>query len=165
MPSPPPNGRSSTVLCRSRRPIPQIVNADPDQPGLFRPGHHPVLERPGEKLRKNREHMKRHDRFKSFKPSGNSTSIRRAAVSIDYADRPRERDQQIRPHLQQTRRLRRPPNRSLRPATRPSRARSPHSRSDRSGKTRPAPASAARPCGIRTSAPRQGSASSIESMP
>src|SRR5258708_39536040 len=63
-------------------PVPQIVNAHPDQPGLFRPGHYPVLEMPREKLRENREHMERHDRFKSFRPSGNSTSIRRAAISI-----------------------------------------------------------------------------------
>src|SRR5204862_6853162 len=63
-------------------PVPQIVNADLDQPSLFRPGHYPVIERPREKLRENREHMERHDRFRSFKPSGSSTSIRFAAMSI-----------------------------------------------------------------------------------
>src|SRR5205823_7731433 len=58
------------------------MNADPEQSCLLRTGHYSVLERPGEKFRENREHMKRHDRFTSLKPSGNSTSIRRAAVSI-----------------------------------------------------------------------------------
>ena len=46
------------------------------------PSYYAVLERPGEKLLENREHMERHDRFRSFKPSGSSTSMRLAATSI-----------------------------------------------------------------------------------
>src|SRR5579864_5980723 len=42
-------------------PAPQIVHLDLDQPGFPRPLHHAVLERPPEKLRKNRQHMKLHD--------------------------------------------------------------------------------------------------------
>ena len=39
-------------------PLPQIVDPDPDQPGFRRPLNHAVLERPPEKLRENRQHVK-----------------------------------------------------------------------------------------------------------
>jgi len=41
-------------------PIPQIVNADLDGAGLDGFAHHPMFKRAAEKLRKNRQHMKRH---------------------------------------------------------------------------------------------------------
>src|SRR5690349_13197838 len=64
------------------RPVPQIVNADLELPLFEPPCRHSMLERPAKKLGENREHMKLHGRFKSFKPCGKFTKIRFACVSI-----------------------------------------------------------------------------------
>ena len=94
MPSPPPNGRSSTVLWRScvqsRRLWMRISSSPASLPAL----DHAVRERSLEKLGENRQHVEDHGRFKSFKPSGNSTTMRlRRRVDL-HADRARERNQQ-----------------------------------------------------------------------
>ncbi len=63
-------------------PVAQVVNADIQKPGVLAALHHAMRERSHEKLGEDRQHMEDHVRFKSFKPSGNSTAIRRAAGSI-----------------------------------------------------------------------------------
>src|SRR5436309_7120508 len=144
-----------------RGPVPQIVNADPDQPGLFRPSNYPVLERPREKLRKNREHMERHGRFKSFKPSGSSTSMRLATISmptqIDLA-------KGINKCCPTSSNPEAPP--SFQPVTIPSNSPDPRSTTSQPTKSlrknSPGSSSTRSPRGTRTSAPRQGSATSIE---
>src|ERR1035438_2003887 len=65
------------------RPVAQVVYAYGEQAGVLAALHHAVREWSREELGEDRQHMENHWRFKSFKPSGNSTAMRLAAGSID----------------------------------------------------------------------------------
>ena len=95
MPSPPPNGRSSTVRWRSCVNCAQILHAHVDQAGFARPADDAVVERPGEKFRKNGDDIEMlqmakaadcrvaqrsaSGRVQVAQPFGKRTSMRRAA--------------------------------------------------------------------------------------
>src|SRR5271157_1449643 len=145
-------------------PVAQIVNADVEQLGVLRALHHAVRERPLKELGEDRQHMKRHGRFTSFKPSGRSTPMRRRAGSIST-------------QMARAKGISSPPASSSKPAppascqaaTRPSD--SPERRSTTSHpmrsdwKNSPSSSGTRWLSGTRSSAPRSGSASEMVSMP
>ena len=60
IPSPPPNGRSSTVRWRSWVNVREIVDANFNEPSLARLAHDAVIQRPAKKVRKNRQDLELH---------------------------------------------------------------------------------------------------------
>src|SRR3979409_1914320 len=58
------------------------MDTDIEQARVFGPLDYAVRERSLEEFGEDRQHMEDHGRFKSFNPAGNSTAMRRPAVSI-----------------------------------------------------------------------------------